>query len=339
VLSQTDHRWRITVVNDSGQQLPARFFASYPFAECINTHGGLGAGAARNRGLATVTTPYVLFLDADDLLLPPALGAMHHAAEESGRYIYSDWYAVGATVDLHRTAEYDQLASLRSPLHPVSSLVRTEWVREVGGFDETLKGWEDWDLYAKLAVAGYCGERIALPLLYYRVASGQRRAYSMAAQAQLRAIFDQRYGRYTKQGGQLMGCCGTNTPNTKTAVVSQPTGDTVRLEYRGDAKGTRGAVVNKRRYRYGDNAATRFVDAHPDDVDVLMRDYHFVRVVAVADPAVVIPELLEAPVLIADPEPESRSVEPAFIEPVQVESDAQDQLFAEPAPKKRTGKK
>jgi glycosyltransferase involved in cell wall biosynthesis len=58
----------IVVDNASEPRLDAR-----PGAEVIRSESRLTVGAARNLGLATVTTPYVVFWDADDLMLPGTL--------------------------------------------------------------------------------------------------------------------------------------------------------------------------------------------------------------------------------------------------------------------------
>jgi glycosyltransferase involved in cell wall biosynthesis len=69
------------------QDLPARIIvvdnASEPplpeldGATVLRSPTRLTVGAARNLGLATVTTPYVLFWDADDLMLPGTLRFLH----------------------------------------------------------------------------------------------------------------------------------------------------------------------------------------------------------------------------------------------------------------------
>src|SRR5437870_4063031 len=47
-----------------------------PGAWVIRASSGLSLGAARNLGLTRVTTPYVVFWDADDIMLPGTLAAL-----------------------------------------------------------------------------------------------------------------------------------------------------------------------------------------------------------------------------------------------------------------------
>src|SRR5512146_417934 len=52
---------------------------------------GRGAGWARNQGLAKVSTPFVVFLDADDWL-DPAFADRTLAVRRPRHYVYTDWY-------------------------------------------------------------------------------------------------------------------------------------------------------------------------------------------------------------------------------------------------------
>ena len=61
---------RIIVV-DNASEIP---LAVHPPLEVIRAPRRLSVGAARNLGLERVNTPYVLFWDADDLILPGTLG-------------------------------------------------------------------------------------------------------------------------------------------------------------------------------------------------------------------------------------------------------------------------
>ena len=68
---------RVLVVDDgssdSTTEVVRRFSASSGVNISLLHTGGRGAGAARNEGLAHVSTPYVAFLDADDIWYPTKL--------------------------------------------------------------------------------------------------------------------------------------------------------------------------------------------------------------------------------------------------------------------------
>jgi glycosyltransferase involved in cell wall biosynthesis len=72
-LTRQDLVARIIVV-DNASEPP---IGELPGAEVLRSETRLTVGAARNLGLAQVTSPYVLFWDADDLMLPGTLRFLH----------------------------------------------------------------------------------------------------------------------------------------------------------------------------------------------------------------------------------------------------------------------
>ena len=308
--AQTLPDWECIVVNDTGADLGY----VHPWAYVTRTAGGQGAGHARNRGLERASAPLVLFLDADDLLHPQALEAMARAhAETGGQYVYSDW----ATLDdatrwdsatTPRTVdEYDARAMLQGLRHAVTALVPTVWVRAVGGFDETLPVFEDWDLYCKLAIAGYCGVRVRQPLLIYRHQAGLRTRTALKPRAQgedhipaytplgetVAAALADRYAAYRTGEEPIMGCCGGNRPSAEAAgdalnmllgtigvpveaqAAAAPSGPgVVRMEFIGEQQGamTFYGKASGRAYRAGREMSARYHDVLAGDVE------HFVNI-------------------------------------------------------------
>lgn len=178
--SQTFRFWECVIVNDTGKPLP--WVPSW--ARVIETKGEIGVAAARNLGIKLSKAKLFIPLDADDTLEPSALAKLYPVQKEWGGYVYSDWFErwVGRDLGKWDTQEYDaQLLLQKGCLHAVTALYsRVAW-EQVGGFDETLPAWEDWDFQLKLAEAGICGTRIPEPLFTYRKDTGQRREENYAA--------------------------------------------------------------------------------------------------------------------------------------------------------------
>lgn len=176
------------------QTVPCLHFAM------LDQHGK-GPGYIRNRLLEKVTTPYVGFLDADDWLEPTF-------AEETLRYtdwgrwpIFTDWLQDGARIRASRKPWCE------GTFHLITTVLPTDLLRSVGGFDETLPAMEDTDLYLKIMARGLCGLRVPKPLVHYRKDGG--RAFRLhQSQQQLDNLRDEMNRRY---GGIKMGCCGNNT--------------------------------------------------------------------------------------------------------------------------------
>lgn len=158
-----------------------------------------GAGWARNQGLRQVTTPWVLFLDADDWLEPNAVERMLWQAEQvPGMYVYTDWYD-GIWHEAPNTGH----AWCGGTWHTISALIPTAWARDVGGFDETLPAGEDTDFFLRLTTSLHCGIRLSEPLLHYS-ADGQRGALLV----QNPEVKDRIWHGFTEKYGGKVGCCG-----------------------------------------------------------------------------------------------------------------------------------
>lgn len=135
-----------------------------------------GLSAARNTGIRASTTPFVLCLDADDLLdarylerlLPPLL------ADPALELAFSDMALFGAETGTRRYHVPVAGEILREqPVPPNALMRRTLWER-VGGYDETdvmRIGREDWEFYIRAFSGGCRAVHVAEPLYRYRTAA------------------------------------------------------------------------------------------------------------------------------------------------------------------------
>jgi glycosyltransferase involved in cell wall biosynthesis len=136
-------------------------------AQVVRLERRSSTGAARNAALEALRTPYVVFLDADDELLPGALPALLEGLEADRRraaYVLS--IVDGATGKRHRSPR--RIARILSRLPPLFAIANTVWsllptqgatiirvqdCRACGGYGNSSHG-EDWVLATSLAFRG-----------------------------------------------------------------------------------------------------------------------------------------------------------------------------------------
>src|SRR4051812_16881590 len=165
-LTGQDVTARIVVVdNASDVKLP-----EVPGVSVVTSPRRLTLGAARNLGLAEVTTPYVVVWDADDTILPGTLGFLEGAMtadprpaaygtaiieEPSGRR--HRWPRPWITTVARRPALLALLDCIWS-LYPTTgaTMMRTELARSAGGYSDADSG-DDWCLGVSLAFRGRVG--------------------------------------------------------------------------------------------------------------------------------------------------------------------------------------
>ena len=157
----------VIVVDDGSSDDPETVVERFPGTTLIR-QANRGLAAARNAGLSALTTDYVLFLDADDRLLPRAIehalrcfGRMPECGFVYGghRYIDREARCIGERFEPPGDAPYEHL--LRGNFIAMHGAVtyRRDRLLETGGFDESLRRCEDYDVYLRMAkrypIVGY----------------------------------------------------------------------------------------------------------------------------------------------------------------------------------------
>jgi glycosyltransferase involved in cell wall biosynthesis len=130
----------------------------------------ISLGAARNLGLSHVDTPFVIFWDADDVMLPGALAALEDGIEAcSERVLFGLAIKESPSGARHRWPRPWLGGLVRFPrvlavLHCIwaqfpttgATIIRAEAARAGGGFADAESG-EDWCLGVSLAFRGRIG--------------------------------------------------------------------------------------------------------------------------------------------------------------------------------------
>jgi glycosyltransferase involved in cell wall biosynthesis len=120
-----------------------------------------GQSDALNRALARTTGDIVLWVNADDLILPGALAAASaaFAADSDLAFVYGDFDmidSVGALVRTYRSSPYSwkRVYARGCYIFSGSLFVRRQALTDIGGFDASLRACMDLDLMLRLNATG-----------------------------------------------------------------------------------------------------------------------------------------------------------------------------------------
>jgi glycosyltransferase involved in cell wall biosynthesis len=196
VLAQDFGRCELIVVNDGSTDDTAKVIAEYGEAVHAIHQANRGMSAARNVGIRSAGGMYIAFLDADDWWLPgkisrqvqlmqdrPEIGFCSTAArvEDGDGRLLNLWRCTHANTNVLETL-FAENAAIAGGCSAV--MVRKSLLDRVGLFDETLGGFEDPDLWMRLAaVARYACIDETLAVILRRERSVSRNLDSMRSAA------------------------------------------------------------------------------------------------------------------------------------------------------------
>jgi glycosyltransferase involved in cell wall biosynthesis len=187
------HVNRVIVVDDGSTDGSADIAAGIGDERITVLRGGKrGVSAARNLGFAEVERQmpaaqredsWVIFLDADDRLVPGATDKLLEGARADCVAVYGDYDRIDAggrrigrrsLLRRRRKPSGEILCDLLAGNFIVNGgvmLIRHAQLLRAGGFDETLRYCEDWHLFCRLAAQGPMIWRPRTKVLEYRVHS------------------------------------------------------------------------------------------------------------------------------------------------------------------------
>lgn len=160
-----------------------------------------GLSSARNTGLSLIRTEFVIFLDADDVLLPNAIhsGVETLASAPDAAFCFGGYREIdpeGALLparhfDKIKVSYHDLLEWNVIGMHGAVTY-RSAALREVKGFDESLRYCEDYDLYLRLTRQHAVVSTSAVVAEYRRSADGLSSHLSAMLSSLIRVIESQR---------------------------------------------------------------------------------------------------------------------------------------------------
>lgn len=176
VLAQNFKSFNIILIDDAStdktyEQLYSKFRLELEngLIKYIRNEKNIGRSACRNIGINLSNGQFIAFLDDDDEWLSDHLFNLYNFLEiqRDIGIVFSNWYTVDERTQeiklglksIKSGAGKDYLNLMISALigYPSTSIVRTNLIKQIGGFNEELKLREDWELFTKCAIKSKIG--------------------------------------------------------------------------------------------------------------------------------------------------------------------------------------
>jgi hypothetical protein len=180
IIASEDARFEVVIVedhsHDGSRAVATQFLREHPEVPMLllGKDANEGLASARNTGFGAARAPLVMVMDADNLVYPTCLARLARALDDDPRA--SAAYAIleefGEKCGVRSAFEWDVERLCDANYIDAQAMVRVDAWRELGGYrddDRHVFGWEDWDLWLRLAAAG--GHAVLVPEMLgrYRV--------------------------------------------------------------------------------------------------------------------------------------------------------------------------
>lgn len=205
LLAQTYPSIEIIVVNDGSDDGIEDAISKYRNRMVYLSQRNQGLSAARNMGLRSATGRWVLFLDADDMLVPTAIHHLVRVLKEEENSIAVMGYREFEEDPTRGIENFPPAAQFFPFLidhcfgPPHCILSPRNLVMNAGAFDVSLNSCEDWDLWIRLGAGG--ARVIQVPVigaLYRQHATSMSKHFLRMLEARTRVLIklhDQVAGR------------------------------------------------------------------------------------------------------------------------------------------------
>ena len=179
IAASTDVALEIVIVDDhstdDGRRVVSGFIDAHPGLPMLLLGSDINRGlpAARNLGFEHARSDRVMVMDADNLVYPNAVATLSRALDEhpDASFAYCTLEEFGVQTGVRSAMAFSVEHLCEANYIDAQAMIRVDaWARH-GGYrtgDEMVFGWEDWELWLRMAAAGERGVHVARMLGRYR---------------------------------------------------------------------------------------------------------------------------------------------------------------------------
>ena len=136
-----------------------------------------GLAAARNTGIDACRADYVMVMDADNLVYPTCLARLADALDRNhgAAFAYAALEDFGGLAHVRSAYAWNPVWLCAANYIDAQTMIRRSTLQSLGGYrvgDPLVFGWEDWEMWLRLASRGDRGVLVPEMLGRYRVQSG-----------------------------------------------------------------------------------------------------------------------------------------------------------------------
>lgn len=220
ILNQSYPNWELIIIDDASTDRTRSIIEGYlerePRVRALFLEHNIGPYPALNRALEVARGDYVAINDSDDLSHPDRLRETLHFLQSHPEMamVGSSVYLIDESGKRFARRNYPQSADAvrRSILHSCpflhsSTLMRTEVLKELGGYDESFRNSADVDLWIRLT-RRYQACNLPFPYASYRVSlqqetSRMKYVIRMVLKIRRRYLFEPGYRSFTSFASYL----------------------------------------------------------------------------------------------------------------------------------------